>query len=191
MTADDVLAFWFGNDPREFREAWFKQDDAFDKAIRERFSFTLESARDGALDGWAQTPAGTLALVIVLDQFSRNLHRGSFLAFAGDAHARRIVRNAVARQVDAHLATMQRAFPYLPFEHSEELADQDHSVALFETLPAEGPTATAVKSAREHREVIRRFGRFPRRNAALSRTGAAEEATYMAESDRIYQVRSC
>ena len=186
MTADDVLAFWFGDDPNQFRPRWFKRDDAFDQEIRDKFAFTLQSALDGALDAWAHTPNGTLALVIVLDQFSRNLHRGSFLAFAGDAHARRIARNAIAGGVDAHLTPVQRIFLYLPFEHSEELADQDMSVALYETLPTEGPTAKVAPSARSHREVIRRFGRFPRRNAALGRADTAEELAYMAGGDKVF-----
>ena len=186
MTTDDVLTFWFGDDPNQYRDSWFKHDAAFDAAIQQKFGSTLASARDGALDNWATTPAGALALVIVLDQFSRNLHRGSGLAFAGDAHARRIARNAVATGADMHLTPMQRIFLYLPFEHAEDLGEQDRSVALFETLPIDDFISRVQRSAREHREVIRRFGRFPRRNAALSRADTPEELAYMGETNRSY-----
>jgi uncharacterized protein (DUF924 family) len=120
---------------------------------------------------------GRLALVLVLDQLPRNIHRGSYLAFAGDAHARRVARNAIAGGVDARLTPVERMFLYLPFAHSENLADQDLSVRLFAALP----DAKALKSAERHREVIRRFGRFPHRNVALSRISTAAEAAYLAE----------
>ncbi len=179
MTSNDVLRFWFQDDPNRFRPEWFERDDAFDAQIREKFAFTVEAALDGALDAWAATPEGTLALVIVLDQFTRNLHRGSHLAFSGDAHARRIARGAVAGGVDAHLTPIQRIFLYLPFEHSEELADQDRNVALFEALPREGIFVGAARSAHAHRDIIRRFGRFPGRNAALSRDDTPAEAEFL------------
>jgi uncharacterized protein (DUF924 family) len=180
MTADDVLDFWFQGDPAAWREQrWFQRDDAFDAEIRARFALAVESARDGALDAWAATAAGALALVIVLDQFPRNIHRGSHLAFAGDAHARRIAGRALSWA--GGLAPVQRVFLYLPFEHSEDLADQDRSVALFETLRGEGAVESAIDYAHRHREVIARFGRFPHRNAALGRTSTAEEEAYLAQ----------
>ena len=122
------------------------------------------------------TPRGTLALIILLDQFSRNLHRGSSEAFAADAKARQIARAAVAHGLDLQFGPVERLFLYLPFEHSEDLADQDEAVRLFETLDEE-----QRDWARRHRDVIVRFGRFPRRNAALGRISTQEEEAYLAE----------
>jgi uncharacterized protein (DUF924 family) len=182
MNADDVLDFWFQGDPNLFRrERWFKRDDAFDAQIRDRFGLAVEAALDGALDPWADTPEGMLALVIVLDQFPRNIHRGSYLAFAGDAHARHIAGDGVAGGVDALLTPVQRCFVYLPFEHAEDLADQDFSVRLFETLAGEPQLAGSIDYARRHRDVIRHFGRFPHRNAALGRPSTLAEQEYLAE----------
>ncbi len=181
MTSDDVLAFWFQGDPNRFRREWFGKDEAYDNQIRETFGFTVQAAVDGALDSWAVTPHGALALVIVLDQFSRNIHRGSHRAFAGDAHARRIARGAVAGGVDMHLAPVQRCFLYLPFEHSENLADQDRSVQLFLSLPPHDNLTEAIASAHAHRDIIRRFGRFPHRNAALLRADTPAEREFLAE----------
>jgi len=182
VTADEVLAFWFQGDRNRFREnPWFTKVPEFDGQCRERFGFTLQAAQDGALDPWAATPAGTLALVIVLDQLPRNIHRGAYLAFAGDAHARRVARSAVAGGVDAHLTAVERVFLYLPFEHSEDLADQDLSVRLFAALSAESQLSKAVGAAERHRVVIRRFGRFPHRNAALGRISTPAEVAYLAE----------
>jgi uncharacterized protein (DUF924 family) len=181
MTADDVLAFWFRGDNGAFREQWFKKDAAFDAAIRERFGLAVEAARDGALDSWAATADGALALVILLDQFPRNIHRGSHLAFAGDAHARHIARAAIAAGMEAGLTRVQRCFLYLPFEHSEEAEDQDLSVRLFATVADDPQMPTVLDYAERHREVIRRFGRFPHRNAALGRESTAEETTWLAQ----------
>jgi len=182
VTADDVLEFWFQGDRDRFRaERWFGKVPEFDALCRERFAFTVQAALDGALDPWAATPDGTLALVIVLDQLPRNIHRGSYLAFAGDAHARRVARGAVAGGVDAHLTPVERVFLYLPFEHSEDLADQDLSVRLFAALPAEPQFSKASAAAERHRAVIRRFGRFPHRNAALGRISTPAEEAHLAE----------
>ena len=134
-TPAEILAFWFADGPDTFREAWFRRDDAFDAEIRERFGALVETARGGALNGWSATAEGALALAILLDQFPRNLHRGSAEAFAADAMMRDIAREAVlARRLDLSLPSIQRPFLYLPFEHSEAMADQDLSVALFEGL---------------------------------------------------------
>ena len=182
MTPEDVLDFWFGDDPTLFREAWFRTDPTFDAACRARFGTVLEAARTGALDSWAETPRGTLALVIVLDQLSRNIHRGTPDAFAADTRARALARAAVARGDDRRLGPLERSFLYLPFEHAEDLADQAMSVRLFETLRGTYDTADrAIEYAERHREVIRRFGRFPHRNAILGRASTAEELAYLAE----------
>jgi uncharacterized protein (DUF924 family) len=184
MTAEDVLDFWFSAEPDRFRESpWFTQDEAFDALVTERFSLTLEAARDGVLDPWSATAHGALALVIVLDQFSRNIHRGSYLAFAGDARARRIARTAVVQRAGAALTPVQRVFLYLPFEHSETMDDQNLSVTLHEGLRHRADLTETIDYAHRHRDVIRRFGRFPHRNAALGRTSTPEELAYVAEGN--------
>lgn len=177
-TPDEVLCFWFGADGT-FRDVWFAKNALFD-ALCARFTDTLREAKQGALDRWMDTPRGALALVIVLDQFSRNLYRGSPEAYAADEKARAIARAAIGRGFDLAVTPMQRIFFYLPFEHSETLADQDESVRLFETLCGVLGDESA-KHAHEHRDVIRRFGRFPHRNAALGRTTTPEDETYLAE----------
>ncbi|HEX3349672.1 MAG TPA: DUF924 family protein [Acetobacteraceae bacterium] len=183
MNAPDVLSFWFDGDPTIWREArWFEADPAFDREITERFGFLLNAALDGALDLWTQTAEGALALVIVLDQFSRNIHRGDYRAFAGDAHARRIARMSVDRGDDAALTPVQRVFLYMPFVHSEDWRDQHASVVLFERLRGHSEVADAVAHAVERRETIRRFGRWPARNAVLGRESTPEEIAYLAET---------
>ena len=183
-TPDDVLGFWFSDGPDAFREAWFRRDEAFDAAIRARFGAAAQAARDGAFDAWATKAQGALALAILLDQFPRNLHRGSAEAFAGDARMRDMAREAVlARRLDLALTPIQRPFLYLPFEHSEAMADQDLSVALFEGLrddPRHAQPGGAIDYAWQHRAVIRRFGRFPHRNAALGRESTAAELAWLA-----------
>jgi len=181
----EVLRFWFRGDRAAFRPEWFAKDDAFDAAIRDRFAPLAEAAREGAHDDWAATPEGALALLLALDQFPRNLHRGTAGAFASDAHALAVARGAVlTRRLDLALSPTERMFLYLPFEHAERLAEQDLSVALFEGLrdhaPHNGPEG-AVGYAWRHREVILRFGRFPHRNAALGRDSTPAELTWLAQ----------
>ena len=175
MTEDDVLDYWFDGNPATHRAVWFEQDDDFD-ATCARFSDALRDAKSGALEHWTATPRGTLALIILLDQFSRNLHRGSSEAFAADAKALQIARVAVAQGLDLQFGPVERLFMYLPFGHSEDLADQDEAARLFETLDEE-----QSDWARRHRDVIVRFGRFPHRNAVLGRTSTPEEEAYLAE----------
>ena len=179
-----VLDFWFADGPDSFRAAWFKRDDAFDAEIRARFGALVEAARGGGLAPWRGTAEGVLGLAILLDQFPRNLHRGSAEAFAADAMMRDIAREAVlARRLDLALTPTQRAFLYLPFEHSESMADQDLSVALFEGLrdhPQHARPEGTIDYAWRHRAVIARFGRFPHRNAALGRESTAEESAWLA-----------
>lgn len=182
---EDVLAFWFGRpadtDYGQPRAAWFRKDPAFDAAIRGRFLPTVEAALVGGLADWATTPAGALALLLVLDQFPRNLFRGEARAFAGDPQALALATTVVDRGWDAGLLPVQRAFVYLPFEHSEVLADQDRSVALFAALAAAHPAAAGyLDYAHRHRDVIVRFGRFPHRNAALGRPSTPGETAYLA-----------
>ena len=179
MTQDDVLAFWFAGDPSIYRKIWFQKDDAFDTRCA-AFADTLAQAKQGALDHWAATPRGALALVILLDQFSRNLHRGTAEAFAADPKARAVARAAIQARFDQALTPVERLFLYLPFEHAETLADQDESVRLFETLRSALSDDT-IDYAHRHRDVIRRFGRFPHRNAALARPNTPAEDAYLAE----------
>jgi uncharacterized protein (DUF924 family) len=180
-TPDDVLDFWFAGDADAFRKLWFEADTDFDAACA-KFADALRDAKAGALDRWTDTPRGTLALVILLDQFSRNLHRGSPEAFAADAKAREIARSAVAQGIDQGLAPMERMFVYLPFEHSEDIADQDESVRLFATL-RDALGEESMRYTEAHRDVIRRFGRFPHRNAALGRVSTPDELAYLAQPD--------
>jgi uncharacterized protein (DUF924 family) len=182
VTAEDVLRFWFDGDRNRYRrDRWFRSNEKFDALCRERFEFTVRAAMDGALDNWAATPQGALALVIVLDQFPRNIYRGTHLAYAGDAHARRVAREALNQGFDAKLTPVERLFLYLPFEHSEELPDQDLSVRLFSALAQAPGLEKVYESAKRHRKVIRRFGRFPQRNAALGRVSTAKEEAWLAE----------
>jgi uncharacterized protein (DUF924 family) len=182
-TPGAVLDFWFADGPDTWRMAWFKPDAAFDAAIAEHFGATLAAAATGAHDEWAATAKGALALAIVLDQFPRNLFRGQAQAFATDAQALALARAAIARRHDLALRPTQRVFLYLPFEHSEAMADQDTSVALFEGLrdvPAMARADGAIDYAWRHRAVIARFGRFPHRNAALGRASTPDEVAWLA-----------
>ncbi|MGX9965939.1 DUF924 family protein [Roseomonas sp. F4] len=180
---DDILAFWFSEGPDTFRKAWFLKDDAFDASIRANFGDLLVPAREGALDAWAETPQGALALLLVLDQFPRNLRRGHPEAFASDEHARAIARRAVLdRRFDLAVTPTQRSFFYLPFEHGEAMADQDLAVALFEGLrdiPAMAKPDGVIDYAWRHRIVIQRFGRFPHRNAVLGRDSTSAEKAWL------------
>jgi uncharacterized protein (DUF924 family) len=177
----DVLDFWFGAPPLTPREAWFRKDDAFDATIRTRFGAAVEAAIAGELPTpWHATTEGRLAQLLLLDQFTRNAHRGSARAFAGDARAQALALAMIERGEDRALAPVQRWFVYLPLEHAEDAALQDRSVALFEALAAEDPaSAENVDYAERHRVIIRRFGRFPHRNAALGRPSTAEETAFL------------
>lgn len=169
VTAADIVTFWREAGP----ERWFKKDPAFDDEIKRRFLAAHEAAAAGTLSAWETSAEGTLALLILLDQFPRNMFRGDARAFATDPHARAVAAGALVRGFDAQVPAAMRAFFYLPFEHSETLADQERSLALYK---ASGD-ADGLKWAEAHADIIRRFGRFPHRNAALGRaTTAAEQA---------------
>ena len=185
-----VLDFWFlsPGDPEygRMRKVWFAKDAAFDAEIRARFLADYEAAARGAYDVHAGTATGALALVILLDQFPRNLFRDDPRAFATDAKAREIANTAIARALDRQLRPVERMFLYLPFEHSEDLADQERAVALMESLPAtpefpETVRAEVVDYARRHRDIVARFGRFPHRNAALGRVSTPEETAFLTQ----------
>jgi len=182
-TPTDVLDFWFDSATEAL---WFAQDDAFDASIRERFGDTLAAARRGELDAWAETPEGWLALLIVRDQFSRNLYRDDARAWADDPATQAIALEGVARGFDHRLSPLQRVFAYLPLEHAESLGLQKHCVRLFERLVSDQPAAVRshfehfLDYARRHHDVIDRFGRFPHRNAALGRADTPAEQAYLA-----------
>ncbi|GLK73558.1 DUF924 family protein [Ancylobacter dichloromethanicus] len=170
-TADEIIAFWRNAGP----ERWFEKDAAFDAAIRARFFPAYEAAAAGALRAWEDTAEGCYALILLLDQFPRNLFRGSRQAFATDAQARAIADAAIARGFDRAFELPERRFFYVPFMHSEELADQQRCVALCEAAgDAEG-----VHHAVIHRDIIRDFGRFPHRNPVLGRDTSEAEHTFL------------
>jgi uncharacterized protein (DUF924 family) len=181
-----ILDFWFLLPEVEGhgqpRAQWFRKDEAFDEEIRARFLPAVEGALAGKLDSWLTTPQGALALLILLDQFTRNLFRGEARCFAGDAQALRVAETVIAKGWDQAMSVVERAFVYLPFEHSETLADQERSLTLFGALAADSPaTAGFLDYAQRHHEVIVRFGRFPHRNAALGRVSTPEEKDYLAQ----------
>ena len=181
MTVHDVIDFWFEGDPNVFRKGrWFRGTEQLDKLMTDRFAATLNLATSGLFDSWAATAEGALALVIVLDQFSRNIHRGTPRAYAADRQARQVTTAAIAAFHDRRLTPVQRVFLYLPFEHSEDLEDQDRSARLFNLLSAEPALGDCIVEAYEHRSVIAQFGRFPFRNAILGRVSSAAELGYMA-----------
>ncbi|WGS50978.1 DUF924 domain-containing protein [Paraburkholderia sp. D15] len=181
-----VLDCWFGApDAPDFgapRKAWFSRDDAFDAMLRERFGALIDAAREGRLDRWADTPLGALALIVVLDQFSRNCHRHTPRAFAADHKALQIAREMVAQGADLLLpGAHHRAFAYLPFEHHETLDAQRESLRLFKRLEAEPGGESYYRFALRHAEIIERFGRFPHRNALLGRVSTGEEMAFLRE----------
>lgn len=188
MSAAAVLDFWFGPPPLRSRPEWFRKDPAFDEAVRARFGGLVDRVLDGALGGdfgggpdWGDDAASVLARIVVLDQFPRNLFRGQARAFAGDARARALALALVDDGRHLALHPLQRWFAYLPLEHAEDLALQDRCVALIGALAAADPAhAGALDYAERHRDVIRRFGRFPHRNAALGRDSTPEELAYLA-----------
>ena len=191
LTPASVLGYWFGEspatsatDPACARRWWSKQDEV-DQDIRDRFGAAVQQAAAGDLDAWAETGEGRLALIVLLDQFPRNMHRGTPAAFAHDALARQHTLQGLEHGQFATLLPVQKTFAYLPLEHAEDLALQDRSVDLFRALSTEAPTSqTAVFDnylgfAERHREVIRRFGRFPHRNAILGRESTPEETAFL------------
>jgi uncharacterized protein (DUF924 family) len=169
--AREVVAFWEGAGPA----LWFAKDAEFDRRFRERFLPLHEAAARGELDGWNTTPAGALALMVLLDQFPRNSFRGTPRMYATDAAARKLAHAAIAAGHDRAVAMDLRKFFYLPFAHSEDLADQDRSVELC------GPLGGFdLRQAEHHRDIVRRFGRFPHRNAILGRPMTQAEEEYLA-----------
>jgi uncharacterized protein (DUF924 family) len=179
-----ILEFWFSP---QARPLWFEQDKAFDAAIQARFGAAIHAAQQGALDSWQQSPEATLALLLLLDQFSRNVYRGQAKAFLGDTQARAIADCAIAKGFDRQFDYDRRRFFYLPFEHGESLADQQRAIMLFERALDEVPpqerdcAAEQLDYAHRHRIIIERFGRFPHRNEALGRPSTEAEIAFLRE----------
>jgi uncharacterized protein (DUF924 family) len=167
---DDTLRFWFDEHPKD----WFVKNTAFDAEIRKRFLALHERAAAGRLEHWAQDPRGCLALVILLDQFPRNMFRGEARAFATDAQARMAARAILERAWDKAMTKSEQLFAYLPFEHSEALADQELACELMKNFDEK-----QRQYAERHRDIIRRFGRFPHRNDLLGRENTAAEIEFL------------
>jgi len=180
---ENVLEFWFGRGgTQQFgraRDEWFKQSPGFDAEIRIRFAGLHAAAAAHQLDDWKLSAKGWLALILVLDQFSRNLYRDSPHAFACDAQALALAQEALEAGLDRTLLPVERMFVYMPFQHSEAIEMQRRSLVLFELLQAYAETAMCYDYAIRHFAVIEKFGRFPHRNAVLRRTSTPEELLYL------------
>lgn len=192
-TQDSIREFWFGSHPDDTTAAdrqaklWWSKDPALDAGITTRFAELTDRAASGTLDAWRLQPVGRLSLILLCDQFPRNMYRNTPKAFAFDALAREICQEGLARHDDRQLGRLERVFFYLPLEHSESLEDQDQSVQLFSDLLREAPAADKrifegfFNFAVRHREVIRRFQRFPHRNTQLGRASSPEEISFLAQ----------
>ena len=187
-----VLAFWFGepgsSEAETYRELWFRKSEATDRAIAGQFGALIERALRGELAGWAREPQSALAQILLLDQFTRNVFRETPRAFAGDALALAAATAMVGQRQDEALPALQRSFVYMPFEHAEGSGAQDEAVRLFTRLAdSSAPAALAadlrnmLDYAHRHRDVIRRFGRFPHRNAILGRHSTPAEIAFLQE----------
>ena len=182
-TPDSILDFWFGPpgsaEYGRSRRQWFRKNPAFDREIRSRFGAAVDTALAGGFADWT-APRALLSRVLLLDQFTRNSFRNSPRAFAGDALALASTAGAIARGDDRLLIPVERWFLYLPYTHAEDLTAQERSVALFTRLRDETGLADPLRWAERHAAVIRRFGRFPHRNAVLGRESTPEEAAFLA-----------
>ena len=189
MKSQDVLDFWFlapgSAGYGQARPEWFRKDDAFDAAIRERFGAAIAQALAGGLREWdAEGPQGLLARLLVLDQFTRNAYRGKPESFDGDLLALAAAQQLVDSGEHLHLTPLQRSFAYMPFEHAEDARMQERAVALFTQLAREHPGpefANTLDYAHRHRGVIARFGRFPHRNPILGRASTPQEMEYLSQ----------
>ena len=190
LRIQSIIDYWFadigtGFHIKQQHQLWYGASPAVDQHIKQCFGSEVASALTGALSSWAATAHGSLALVLLLDQFARNIFRGSAQAFAGDHRAREIVEHALKAGFDRQLSFIQRSFLYMPLEHSESLLDQHRSVELFQQLLQQVPPAghaaitSSVEFAKKHRDIILRFGRFPHRNKALGRLMTADEQAYL------------
>ncbi|WP_027017004.1 DUF924 family protein [Comamonas composti] len=193
MQLDQILEYWFGSAQPEDTQAlerktlWFTKSEATDREMRERFGPWVERALAGELDAWAATPRGRLGLLLLLDQFTRNIYRATPRSFAGDARALALALEGMALGHDRQLPLVTRIFCYLPLEHAEDLSLQERSVAAFAALAEQATPETrdflegTLDYAHKHREVIADYGRFPHRNAILGRESTAKEKEYLAQ----------
>ena len=191
--AQSLLGFWFGHAELdaeaidERNRVWFRSDAAFDRQCRDKFATLLAAAASGELDHWKDSPRGRLAFIVLLDQLSRNIHRGSAAAYRYDDRALAACLEGIELGHDRALSAIERTFFYLPMEHAEDRSIQTASVEHFEALAEEGPEslrkqlALNVEYARQHRDIVERFGRFPHRNATLGRASTSEERAYLAD----------
>jgi len=189
ISHQNILDFWFPPDQapafKLAKQSWFSKDDAFDKEITRRFVKIHQTAAVGELDHWMETAEGSLALILLLDQFPRNMFRDSAKAFATDPQAREIARNAIKEGFDKNPAwsSNHRIFFYLPFEHSEDLADQKLCLELIKDVPGAMEEQGFHYWAEAHYRIIERFGRFPHRNQALGRDNTVEETAFLLQSN--------
>lgn len=177
-TSNELLAFWFSE---RVKPMWFNSTPEFDEELRDKYLHTYQAALKGKLADWERTAQGALALVICLDQFPLNMFRGKAESFEGEEPSRQVAVRAIQQGFDQQIEGVQKAFLYMPFMHSEDLADQDYVVSLFSAAGLEDN----LYWAKHHREIVRRFGRFPHRNAILGRESTPEEMVYL-ESDEAF-----
>lgn len=169
---EELIEFWFSE---PVVKLWFKSTPEFDTQLRKRYLDIYEYAKHGHLDDWRETPLGSLALVILLDQIPLNIFRGRPESFSTEEHARRVASIAIKHSFDRELNDRQKAFLYMPFMHSENLQDQDFAIKLFEQAGLQNN----LRYARHHRGIIARFGRFPHRNPILGRASSSDEMAYL------------
>lgn len=187
MTPEKLLEFWFAphkekgeaTETLSYRPQWFVKNAHFDQEVREQFMQTWESARNGNLESWEESPEGVLALIILLDQMPRNMFRDQPASFETDGRALQLSKQAILKEFDVDLHPIQRWFMYMPFEHSENMRDQDISVELFADLQQQLPDSQVLDYAERHRDIIARFGRFPHRNKILQRKSTPEEVEFL------------
>ncbi len=183
LQVNEILDFWFGKpedaDYGKIRKFWFTKNLEFDQEVRSRFLSVYQQAAAGQLDEWQTSPHSCLALIIMLDQFPRNMFRSQPQAFATDPQALSIAQYALTQGFDQQLLPIQRWFIYMPFEHSENLEYQRQSVELFSTLKDDPDCASGIDYAHRHLKVIERFGRFPHRNQILVRESTPEEVEFL------------
>lgn len=192
---NDVLSYWFGDlksaedYPQQQSNIWWEGSDDIDQEIRDRFGKLVNDAASHKLDGWKKTPKGRLALIILVDQFSRNIYRGTPQAFSSDPIARELTLEGINLGDDLKLFPIERAFFYLPLEHTEDLKVQELSVAKYKKLMTDAPASltpifqTWLDHAQQHYEIIKEFGRFPYRNEVLGRKSTAEELKFLEDPD--------
>jgi len=186
-SAQTVLEFWFGSPQSEDygkpRKEWFIKNPAFDEEVRSRFFSLYQEAAQGNLNHWKNSPESCLALILLLDQFPRNIFRGNPRMFQTDSQALAMAKYALKNDYDRQLLNVQRWFIYLPFEHSEDLEMQYRAISLFHRLKDDPNSASTIDYAERHLKVIEKFGRFPHRNAILGRESTPEEITFLQQPD--------